>query len=95
MTSLASIHMQGITIDEGISILLSYMFSGRVAPSEGKSVIYSLFKDTDTELHFIASLEDDEETGESIDRFRVVINRVTRQVQTPTLISLYYTFKHK
>jgi hypothetical protein len=87
-TSIDSSHMKGITIDEGISILLSYMFSGRVAsPSDGKSVIYSLFKDNDAELHFIASFEDDEETGESIDRYIVVIDRLTRQVRT-NLISL-------
>jgi hypothetical protein len=64
------------------------MFSGGVGPCAGKGVSYSLFKDTDTELQFIAALEDDDDTGEPINRYRVVVDRVTRQVQTPTLITL-------
>jgi hypothetical protein len=89
MASTASTDATPIDVDEAITILLEYMFSGAVGSSVGKGVSYSHVKSTDTALHFIASLEDIDETEVPIDRYKVVIDRLTRQVHTPiTLIAL-------
>ena len=80
-----------ITYEQGTSILLSHMFSGAIGPAKGKSVSYSLLQETENLFFFIAALQDWDESGKPIDRYQVVINRISGVVQTPEPISLSTT----
>jgi hypothetical protein len=43
---------------------------------------------TDSTFFWIAALEDEDSTGQPIDRYRVDIDRLSSKIQTPILISL-------
>lgn len=77
-----------ISQDEAASALVKYIFSGAIGSSKGKGVSYSLLKATDTVFSWIAALEDENNTGQPIDRYRVDIDRVSRKIQSPRLINL-------
>jgi len=77
-----------ITLEQGISTLLSYMFSGTLGPTEGKGVSYSVLSESENYFSFIAALEDKEKTAKPIHRYHVTIDRISGNVQPPQLISL-------
>lgn len=74
--------------DEAASALVSYIFSGVIGSAKGKGVAYSLLEATNTTFSWIAALEAEENEGEPIDRYHVRIERESRKIQRPTLISL-------
>ena len=78
-----------INRDEAISLLLSKMFSLIKDSPKGKGVMYSLLQETESFFSFIASIMDTNDHSQNpIDRSRVVVERVSGKVQTPTPISL-------
>jgi len=77
-----------MTQDEAGAVLITYIFSGAIGSPQSKGVSYSLLKATDTNFSWIAALEDEDSTGQPLDRYRVDIDRVSRKIQNPTPISL-------
>lgn len=77
-----------ISQDEAASALVKYIFSGAIGSPKGKGVSYSLLKATDSVFSWIAALEEEDSTGQPIDRYRVDIDKVSRKVQTPTPVKL-------
>lgn len=77
-----------ISQDEAGSALVKYIFSGAIGLPAGKGVSYSLLEETDSLFSWIAALEEEDNTGQPIDRYRVDIDKVSRKVQTPRLIKL-------
>jgi hypothetical protein len=77
-----------MTRDEAAAALVSYIFSGIIGSPAGKGVSYSLLAATDTTFSWIAALEEEESTGQPIDRYRVDIDRVSREIQPPIPISI-------
>jgi hypothetical protein len=77
-----------VSLEQGISILFSYMFSGAVGPTTEKGVSYSFLSETESCFSFIAALEDEEKTGEPIHRYHIIIDRMSGKVRPPQLISL-------
>lgn len=67
---------------------MKYIFSGAIGLSTGKGVSYSLLEETDSVFSWIAALEEEDNTGQPINRYRVDIDKVSRNVQTPRLINL-------
>lgn len=80
---------QLLSQDDAASALVTYIFSGAIGPPNGKGVAYSLIEATDTAFVWSAALEDiDDESGTPILRYRVKIDRRTREVSTPEQIAL-------
>lgn len=77
-----------ITQDEAASALVTYLFSGAIGSPKDKGVSYSLLEATGGTFSWIAALEEEDSTSQPIDRYRVDIDRVSRMIQTPMLISL-------
>lgn len=75
-------------LDEANSALLAYMFSGALGSASGKDVTYSLLEEDDTHYSFVAALEDEDEVGKPIDRYRIVIHRMDGEVKRYELITL-------
>ncbi|KAI9746733.1 MAG: hypothetical protein M1818_000448 [Claussenomyces sp. TS43310] len=68
--------------------LLALFFSGEMRPSNGKGVGCSLLEATQIGFTYIAALEDEESTNNPTHRYRVYIDRLSRRIQTPLLITL-------
>jgi hypothetical protein len=77
-----------MTQDDAASALVTYIFSGVIGLPKDKGVSYSLLEATDSTFSWIAALEEEENTGQPIDRYRVDIDRLSRKIQMPMLISL-------
>jgi hypothetical protein len=74
--------------DDAASALVTYIFSGVIGSPKDKGVSYSLLEATDSTVSWIAALEEEDSTGQPIDRYRVDIDRLSRKIQTPIPISL-------
>ncbi|KUJ14302.1 uncharacterized protein LY89DRAFT_686780 [Mollisia scopiformis] len=74
--------------DDAASALVTYIFSGVIGSPKDKGVSYSLHEATDSTFSWIAALEEEDSIGQPIDRYRVDIDRLSRKIQTPMLISL-------
>lgn len=77
-----------MTQDDAASALVTYIFSGVIGSPKDKGVSYSLLEATDSTFSWIAALEEEENTGQPVDRYRVDIDRLSRKIQTPMPISL-------
>jgi hypothetical protein len=77
-----------MTQDEAASALVTHIFSGAIGSPKGKAVSYSLLGATGSSFSWIAALEEEDSTAQSIDRYRVDIDRLSRKIETPVLISL-------
>ena len=74
--------------DEAASALVAHIFSGAIGSPEGKGVSYSLLEATNSAFSWIAALEEEDSTGQPIDRYLVDIDRVSRKIQPPMPIAL-------
>lgn len=77
-----------LSVDEGISVLLKLMFSGALGSAEGKAVSYSVLEEKEDCFVFIAALEDFDEIGVPVRRFRITIDRESGKVDPPETVSL-------
>lgn len=77
-----------MTRDEAAAALVTHMFSRVIGSPKGKGVSYSLLEATNTTFSWIASLEDKDSTDQPIDRYHVDIDRTSRKIEPPILISL-------
>ena len=77
------------TFEDATSAVLSFSFSGALGPAKDKSVIYSLFKETDNSFTFMVSLCSDTELyTQPIDRYLVVLDRITGEIERTHRIEL-------
>lgn len=77
-----------MTRDDAASALVTYIFSGVIGSTKDKAVNYSLLEATDSTFSWIAGLDEGENTGQPIDRYRVDIDRLSGKIQPPTPILL-------
>jgi hypothetical protein len=73
---------------EGVSALLSFMFSGAVGPAMGKGVGYALAEATATTFSWVAALEDIDGLPVPIDRYLVTFDRRSREILSSKPIAL-------
>jgi hypothetical protein len=76
------------TQDEGVSALLSFMFSGAIGSPKGKGVGYALAEATATTFSWVAALEDIDGLPVPIDRYLVTFDRRSREILPPKPIAL-------
>ncbi len=76
------------TQDEGVSALLSFMFSGAIGSPEEKGVSYALAKTTATTFSWVAALEDMDGPPTPIDRYLITFDRQARKILPPRPIVL-------
>ncbi|KAI4188580.1 MAG: hypothetical protein L6R41_002048 [Letrouitia leprolyta] len=79
---------QLLTQDAAASALLAYAFSGGIGSPEGKGVSYALIGTSPTTFTWSAALEDFDGPPKPIDRYRVEIDRQSKQVLPPQPIVL-------
>jgi len=77
-----------MTRNEAATALVTYIFSGVIGSPAGKGGSYSLLEATETTFSWIAALEEEESTGQPVDRYRIDIDRISREIQSPILISI-------
>ncbi|KAL8910931.1 MAG: hypothetical protein Q9171_003836 [Xanthocarpia ochracea] len=79
-----------MTQDEAASILLAYAFAGGIGEPEGKCVIYALIGATPSIFAWSAALEDGgfDSPPKPVDRYRVEVDRRSKEVLPPQLITL-------
>ncbi len=76
------------TQDEGVSALLSFMFSGAIGSPEEKGVSYALAETTATTFSWVAALEDMDGPPTPIDRYLITFDRQARKILPPRPIVL-------
>src|SRR5271169_5759843 len=64
------------------------MFAGAIGPAKRKLVGYSLFKENDNSFSFLASLQGHEETAQPTDRYLIVVDKASGNIQPPELVAL-------
>ena len=72
-----------LTQDEAASILLAYAFAGGIGEAKGKSVLYSPIGATPSIFVWSATLEDFDGPPKPVDRYRVEIDRRSKEVLLP------------
>ncbi|KAI4136669.1 MAG: hypothetical protein L6R39_007672 [Caloplaca ligustica] len=72
-----------MTQDAAASTLLAYAFAGGIGEPEGKGVSYALIDATPSTFAWSAALEDFDGPRKPIDRYRVEIDRRSKQVLPP------------
>jgi hypothetical protein len=75
-----TVPQSSISQDEAATAVVTYIFSGAICSPEGKGVSYSL-EATESAFSWIAALEEEDSTGQAIDRYPVDINRVSSRIQ--------------
>ena len=76
------------TQDEGISVLLAFVFCGAIGSPKGKGVSYALAEATATSFSWVAALEDVDGPPVPIDRYLITSNRLARKILAPRPIML-------
>ncbi|KAL1845308.1 hypothetical protein VTK73DRAFT_699 [Phialemonium thermophilum] len=72
-----------LTEDEAASMLVAHVFSGAIGPPRDKAVAYALVEATPTAFVWSAALEDLDGPAVPVDRFRIRIDRRTREISSP------------
>ncbi|KAL7911900.1 hypothetical protein GGI35DRAFT_301507 [Trichoderma velutinum] len=77
-----------LTEDEAASIIVGYVFSGAIGPSNSKGVCYALMNATPFSFSWSAALEDIDGSDTPLDRYLIKIDRRTKEINTPEPIVL-------
>ena len=72
-----------MTQDAAASTLLAYAFAGGIGEAEGKGVYYALIAATPSTFAWSVALEDWDHDPQPIDRYRIEIDRRSKQVLPP------------
>ncbi|KAL2753551.1 hypothetical protein ACRALDRAFT_1035483 [Sodiomyces alcalophilus JCM 7366] len=79
---------QLIELDEAVSALLAFVFSGAIGSPKEKGVCYALVKTTPTEFSWSVALEDIDGPALPIDRYWIQIDRRSKEISSPQRIMI-------